>query len=279
MAINVNTVYQTVLSILNKEQRGYLTPDEYNKIGAQAQLEIFEGYFPSGDQFNRKNQNNSQNDTEWFNIYDNVVTNLEPFIYRDATWQKTSLANPSFWDAPYWTLTPAVTIALDGRVVKQVGNVEVQYNTASSNNSSNGLIQTSICERISKKEYNLITRSRLTAPSVNDPVYYVNNFNLSAPNLRIYPNPTPSSISIANGLVTSELIVQPLNPQWNYTIDPTVGAYIYNDVDSVDFELNPSEQTDLILKILLYAGVVIRDPQIIQAAATEIQKEEIQEKS
>ena len=273
MAISVNTVYQTVLSILNKEQRGYLTPDEYNKIGAQAQLEIFESYFPSGDQFNRKNQNNSQNDTEWFNIYDNVITKLEPFIYRDATWQNAS----SF--SPYWALSPEAITALDGRLVKQVGNVEVQYNTASSNNSSNGLIQTSICERISKKEYNLITRSRLTAPSVNNPVYYVNNFNLSTPNLRIYPNPTPSSISIANGLVTSELIVQPLNPQWNYTIDPTVGAYIYNDVASVDFELNPSEQTDLILKILLYAGVVIRDPQIIQAAATEIQKEEIQEKS
>ena len=28
MAINVDTVYKTVLSILNKEQRGYLTPDE-----------------------------------------------------------------------------------------------------------------------------------------------------------------------------------------------------------------------------------------------------------
>ena len=30
MAINANTVYTTVLSILNKEQRGYLTPDEFN---------------------------------------------------------------------------------------------------------------------------------------------------------------------------------------------------------------------------------------------------------
>ena len=30
MAINVNTVYQTVLLILNKEQRGYITPDEFN---------------------------------------------------------------------------------------------------------------------------------------------------------------------------------------------------------------------------------------------------------
>jgi len=45
MAINVNTVYQTVLSILNKEQRGYMTPDEFNKVGTQVQLEIFEKYF------------------------------------------------------------------------------------------------------------------------------------------------------------------------------------------------------------------------------------------
>ena len=44
MAINVNTVYQTVLSILNKEQRGYLTPAEFNKVGGQVQLEIFEKY-------------------------------------------------------------------------------------------------------------------------------------------------------------------------------------------------------------------------------------------
>ena len=45
MAINVNTVYQTVLSILNKEQRGFLTPSEFNKLGTQVQLDIFEKYF------------------------------------------------------------------------------------------------------------------------------------------------------------------------------------------------------------------------------------------
>ena len=33
------------------------------------------------------------------------------------------------------------------------------------------------------------------------------------------------------------------------------------------------------MRILLYAGVVIRDPQIVQAAATEIQKEQINAKS
>jgi hypothetical protein len=34
MAISVNAVYRTVLSIMNKEGRGYLTPDQFNKIGA-----------------------------------------------------------------------------------------------------------------------------------------------------------------------------------------------------------------------------------------------------
>ena len=44
MAINVNTVYKTVLLILNKDERGYVTPDEFNKIATQVQLEIFEQY-------------------------------------------------------------------------------------------------------------------------------------------------------------------------------------------------------------------------------------------
>jgi hypothetical protein len=56
MAVSVNTVYQTVLYILNKEQRGYITPSEFNSIAEQVQDEIFQSYFPDGNQQNRKNQ-------------------------------------------------------------------------------------------------------------------------------------------------------------------------------------------------------------------------------
>ena len=45
MAININKVYKTVLSILNKEQRGYLNPYEYNNIAKQVQLEMLEKLF------------------------------------------------------------------------------------------------------------------------------------------------------------------------------------------------------------------------------------------
>jgi len=45
MAVSVDTVYQKVLALLNKEQRGYLTPQEFNLLADKAQKEIFESYF------------------------------------------------------------------------------------------------------------------------------------------------------------------------------------------------------------------------------------------
>ena len=45
MAININSVYQKVLTLANKEQRGYITPQEFNLLSNKAQLEIFESYF------------------------------------------------------------------------------------------------------------------------------------------------------------------------------------------------------------------------------------------
>ena len=45
MAINVDQVYKTVLLIINKEQRGYLTPNEFNKLATQVQLDVLDNYF------------------------------------------------------------------------------------------------------------------------------------------------------------------------------------------------------------------------------------------
>ena len=45
MAISVDKVYTKVLSILNKESRGFLTPGEFNKIGSQVQLDLLDKAF------------------------------------------------------------------------------------------------------------------------------------------------------------------------------------------------------------------------------------------
>ena len=43
--VSIDNVYKTVLNILNKENRGYIVPREFNSLANQAQNEIFEGYF------------------------------------------------------------------------------------------------------------------------------------------------------------------------------------------------------------------------------------------
>ena len=69
MAISVDQVYRTVLLIMNKEQRGYLTPDDFNKIGTQVQLEMFNEYFEELNQQTRVPQNENE--------YADRIKNLE----------------------------------------------------------------------------------------------------------------------------------------------------------------------------------------------------------
>ncbi len=75
MAISVDTVYQRVQAILNKENRGYMTPQEYNLLANQAQLEIFEQYFYDLGQFNRLGEINS----EYANVIDNIKEKISLF--------------------------------------------------------------------------------------------------------------------------------------------------------------------------------------------------------
>jgi hypothetical protein len=67
--INIDTVYQKVLTIANKEQRGYITPQEFNLLADQAQMEIFEQYFYDLDQLQRIPGNNIK--------YSDRLTNVE----------------------------------------------------------------------------------------------------------------------------------------------------------------------------------------------------------
>jgi len=52
--VSVDSVYQKVLAMTNKEQRGYITPQEFNLFADQAQMEIFDQYFYDLNQFKRR---------------------------------------------------------------------------------------------------------------------------------------------------------------------------------------------------------------------------------
>lgn len=90
MAISVDTIYQRVLAIANKEQRGYITPQEFNLFANQAQLEIFDQYFYDINQFGRLHGN----DTEYSDMLNVINEKISPFAKNQQVVLSTN--SPSY---------------------------------------------------------------------------------------------------------------------------------------------------------------------------------------
>ena len=231
MAINVDTVYKTVLLILNKEQRGYMTPDEFNKMGEQVQLEIFEKYFEDLNQLIRSPQTDSD--------YADRVTYLEEKISEFETVNAAQFVSGGTLTLPS-NLHRLNTVAYSGIELQSLG----------------------------RKEFYNIVRSPLTAPTETYPVYTQDNGYL-----RILPT------TIKGGVIELAFLRTPVAPKWGFEVNQNLQFYVYRSTESTNFELHASEQTEVILRILAYAGIIIRDPQIVQAASAQVQQQNINEKS
>ncbi len=249
MAVNVNTVYQTVLYILNKEQRGYVTPAEFNSLAVQVQDEIFNSYFPDGNQLNRQNQNNTQNSTEFFNMFEDISYKVASFIQEIELSIFTVGQDNQFF---YYPSSQAYKI---GEVISTYTG-QPKYS--------------SVTQLVSKAEYSKIERSKLTKPTKQYPIYYYQKGSGSGSNL-LKISPMPST-------VTANVLLKPLNPNWGF-VTGSLNQYIYNAGTSQDFELDVSEQSNIVIKILKYCGVIVNDPTIIQVAEQESKEVEINDKS
>jgi hypothetical protein len=61
--VSINDVRETVLAICNKNNYGYISPDDFNLYAKQAQLDIFNGYMSKYNYYmNMQNQHQSGSD-------------------------------------------------------------------------------------------------------------------------------------------------------------------------------------------------------------------------
>jgi hypothetical protein len=127
-----------------------------------------------------------------------------------------------------------------------------------------------IGEYSQRKEITQLLLSPLTQPTTDFPVYlYEAGTTVLPENPQLYVYPTTI---ILPGDINISYLATPTPPQWNYDIG-TYGQFTYNNT-SINFQLNVSEQSRVILKILVYAGVIINDPTVIQVASQQVQQEE-----
>ena len=78
----INSVRNTVLSILNKNNYGYISPSDFNLFAKQAQMDIFDDYFSQYNmQINRENSRYGRNSLQSSGTgYADITKGLEEVI-------------------------------------------------------------------------------------------------------------------------------------------------------------------------------------------------------
>jgi len=244
----INEVRNNVMFILNKDNRGYITPMEFNTYARQAQLDIFQKYM-----YEYSNAIIKQNARYHGEGYSNIAQKLSETIDRLSEYDTLQ----------YNAIGGNVKVPLNCYYIEKV----IYNNSVEVNRVDHS------------KVLNLIN-SNLTAPTVDYPAYIVSSdVSVGAQTytqgvITVYPN---SLMNVVSGPTSTNLQIRyvrnPEDPNWTYTAI-TNGEPIYDpfNLQHKDFELPYEELPNLVAKILQYAGLSIRESEVVQdAKAEEIQ--------
>jgi len=234
MAVNINTVYTRVQSIANKEQRGYITPLEFNRFANQAQLEIFEQYFYDLDQYLRRPGNDTR--------HADAVTMLQEKIALFEVFDTDLGGYSSGYSLP--------------ANLHKLSTVERFVSSTESHE----------CEAVTKKDFRLILKSNILLPTDSNPIY-IREGN----KVKVFKGKatTPFYEEVTStGSVKVNFIKQPTAVSWGFVLDTSNDA-LYNSGSSTNFELHGSEEPNLVIKILELAGVAMKAADVYQIGDKE----------
>lgn len=225
----IDSVRNTVLFILNKDNRGFVAPSEFDYFAKQAQLEIFEGMF---DDYSRAV--GYQNSRKRALGYGDAVSKISNEI--DLFAKKATLA----YSAGEFTLPSDLYKLL---------NLTYAFKPI---------------QEVPATKFDMLVNSNLTAPTVTHPIY-MRQGN------KVIVNPT----TIVN-TVACNYVRPPVDPHWGYVT--IAGDPVYNADSSTDFELPKAYESELVIRICRYAGLSIREADVVQAA-TVMETEDFQKEN
>ena len=281
MAISIDTVYQKVLTLSNKEQRGYITPQEFNLLADKAQKEIVSSYFHNikTSFFKKKSQNEAADELE---IEQEKLSQIRSQFHTTTNVATTTDGRN------------LIRFSLPGDFYK-IATIYLLGNGGTDLSSPTEII------RVDKNDLLNILANPLTKPTVNRPVYVHRDSGFfeiypmatyTGPVVSQYLGPGNTYIDFndydlqtgggiqgvcGTGIDGDEQVVYdpgasllidywklPARPRWGYVV--VNQKALYNSSDSVNFGLHPMEEEPLVTKILELAGITIEKPQLTKMA-------------
>jgi hypothetical protein len=232
--ISVKRVYEVLKDLANKEQRGFVSPSEFNTMAPVAQTAVYNKMWAEVLAAETVRLRNMDGQRAMSKAND-VREELSMYM-KSSTIERQSDLKYNYPDDCY-KLASAKTY---GKVLMGVTTstpIELVYD-------------------IHKIDYML--QSTLSAPSIGKPVMLV------ADSLEVYPNSikkidiryykVPEGVTTAGAQTTSQ-------PEYGFST--VAGDEVYNASSSVDFELPEDREVELIVELAGMIGTSIRDAALI----------------
>jgi hypothetical protein len=246
----INSVRNTVLSVINKNNYGYITPADFNLYAKQAQMEIYEEYYSL---YNKtiNMENARMSGTDYADIEQPIAEVLESFLVT---------ANLSNDTDNKWFAPSVDTTGNDSYMILRVDCL----------NQSGSRIGTA--EKVSNARIMMLSDSNLTGPSLLYPAYTYEQNAQGEYVIVLYP----STISDTNNYdIRCSYFTFPKDPKWTYiTLMDGEPMFDQSQVDYQDFQLPLEDEYKLVMKILQYAGISIREQEVAAYAIGQEQSQQ-----
>lgn len=223
----INLVYRTLQTIVNKEQSGYVAPDEFNRIADLIQRDIFRNYFEDENRDTNK-ENRGLTNRGYGHLSFNQRQLITPFsaeaelpilLPQGKKYATTSLPEDSYF------IEDRGMMAGDGRVV----------------------------EEVSRDSFGYVAKSIATFSKLY-PVYA--QFGAE---VRIYPQEVATPVTVA-------YLRNPKTPKWTYRTINGTEMFDPSKADYQDFELHESEFSNIVTRMLTHFGINLRETEVMQIA-------------
>ena len=313
----INEVRNTVLSVLNKNNYGYISPSDFNLFAENAQMEIFEEYFLNYNKaINAENARTAGSD--YAEIEGPIAETIEGFLV--SNFLANPATSPSLPSSNSFSFPSVITtgdtayyilkILCYSNVITAGGNTAFGSNVLISSSGqfiTLGVIPGDIVVNVNTRKTAIVVAVPLETTLTLDaniflttPVNYLvisqavkeadkvsvgkitmlNSSLLTQPN-DMYPSYTlqgdfinifPKTINQL-GQVQAVYFRHPKTPKWTYiTLISGEPSFDQSQPDYQDFELPYEDTYRLVMKILQYCGISIRETEVAQFGIVQEQQ-------
>jgi len=238
---SVNRVYTALKDLVNKDQRGFVTPSVFNSLAGVAQLNLFNQLFEQDRYMAKRIRNNQLDSAQDKSRIKQINEDLATFVKTSNVSLTAGLgALPSDYSR-YIDLTDAG----NNRSVAVVDDIANWKN---------------------------VLRSTLSAPSANFPAAFLDNSlnvsptSITTISLTYYKQPEALQVGTTTKVATQ--------PKWGYVLPLVANKEIFNPSNSYDFELPEHYVFDLVVEIAKLIGINLRDQEVYAYAMNQEKSEQ-----